>query len=243
MQMLEGSNLPLYYGGTVQGDPDEYVYEHVPAGEPGSRSNYVLGRILCAKLSSRFEKKGRTWEEDYIQSGKPRPNCWKKHEDNPEAVEGSVPAGVVEVALYDLYFNPELDSRTAELELERFKWKPFGTDSMNVIVFRGHVGRLMRRARVTGAFQRVRAIRNCLPTKLKAKVDIVGTEQELWKTINDKYITWEVDYIERQGSVGAGTGAGQGKQSGGKLDKPKKLRSTGLHSLPALRTCGKYLLG
>ena len=63
-----------------------------------------------------------------------------------------------------------MDAREAELELERFRWKPFGDgkDGMNVTVFRGYVERLMKRAGLTMAFPRIRAVRNCLHQSSKS---------------------------------------------------------------------------
>lgn len=113
-----------------------------------------------------------------------------------------VPAGLVEVSLRDLLkkqFSADVDAREAELELERFMWKPFDPkESMNVTVARGHIERLMKRAGKTGSFQRVRCIRNCLPQKFKDKVEMAETEEKLWKKITRAYVTMEVDQVDRK---------------------------------------------
>lgn len=63
------------------------------------------------------------------------------------------------------------------MELERFVWKPFGKDSMDIVVFKDHVEWLLWRAGITGrSFQPIRAIRNCLPPKFKGVVHMVKTE-------------------------------------------------------------------
>lgn len=139
--MLLKNNLPLYYGGTVRGDPEE-EYEYVPANSDNSKSNYLLGSRLCAGLTERLEKSALRWWQDYDgNADNPAPNCWRKHSDNPRRIPGSVPAGLVEVSLFDLlnaHFSSDMDAREAELELERFRWKPFDKDTpMNVTVFRG----------------------------------------------------------------------------------------------------------
>lgn len=200
-QLLLQNNLPLYYGGTVQGDPaDDYVY--VASGGPHGKSNYVLGARLCAGLTTRLEKAALRWWQDYDgNSSKPSPNCWKKHSDHPRPVANSIPEGIVEVSLFDLlkeHFNSDMDSREAELELERFRWKPFEKNGMNVTVFRGHVERLMKRANTTGAFARVRAIRNCLPQKIKDVVWMETSETKLWDKIHKIYVTFEIDYVDKQ---------------------------------------------
>ena len=202
-QMLHGNYLPLYYGGTVQGNPDEGLYEFVAAGTPDSKSNYVLGSSFCAKLTSRFTAEALKWWQDYDTNGNPTPNCWRRHGDKPRPVAGSVPEGVEEVALFDLLrsqFSPDTDAREAELELERFRWKPFEKDGkgMSVTVFKGHMDRLMKRAQLTGVFARVRAIRHCLPPRFKEKVEIEDTEDALWRQIRKIYTTLEVDFVDRE---------------------------------------------
>lgn len=73
-----------------------------------------------------------------------------------------------------------MDAQKAELEQERFVWKPFGKDSMDVVVFRDHVEGLLRRAGMTTrAFQRICAIRDCLPSRFKEIVHMVKTESKL----------------------------------------------------------------
>ena len=166
--MLELYNFPLYYVGTVRGDPDG-EYEFVGAVDPEGVSNYVLGKRLCAGLCGSLEKSALHWWQSYVREGKAKPNCWRKHADCPDRIRGSVPRTVVEVSLYDLlheHFNMDMDAQKAELELERFVWKPFGKECMYVVVFKDHVERLLWRAGITGntrTFQCIRAIRDCLP--------------------------------------------------------------------------------
>ena len=139
--MLMLYNFPLYYGGTVFGEPDG-EYEYVCAGDEGGVSNYVLGKRLCAGLYGRLEKAALHWWHSYVRDSKPVPNCWRKHADCPTRVRGSIPRSVTEVSLYDLlheHFSSDMDAQKAELELERFAWKPFGKDGMDVVVFRDHV--------------------------------------------------------------------------------------------------------
>ena len=94
-QMLLGNYLPVYYGGTVSGNPDDGEYHYVQSLSANSKSNYVLGASLCARLTSRLEKNALTWWQDYDGDGtNPTPNCWRKHGDSPRAVQGSVPEGV-----------------------------------------------------------------------------------------------------------------------------------------------------
>ena len=109
----------------------------------------------------------------------------------------------MEVSLYDLlreHFSGDMDAREAELELGRFRWKPFDRDDkgMNVIVFWGHVERLMKRAGLTLSFPRIRAIRNCLPPRFKDRVEMETSETRLWDQINKTYVTMEIDYIDKQ---------------------------------------------
>lgn len=199
--MLVLYNFPLYYGGTVVGDP-EGEYEYVSAADVNGVSNYVLGKRLCAGLCGRLEKAALHWWHSYVRENKPVPNCWRKHADCPSRVRGSVPRTVIEVSLYDLlqeHFSSDMDAQKAELELERFTWKPFGKDSMDVVVFRDHVERLLWRAGMNArSFQRIRAIRDCLPAKFKEMVHMVKTENQLWEAIEVAYSTSEVDYIGKQ---------------------------------------------
>lgn len=92
------------------------------------------------------------------------------------------------MSLYDLFqehFSGDMDAREAELELGRFRWKPFDRDDkgMNVIVFRGHVERLMKRAGLTLSFPRIRTICNCLPPRFKDHVEMETSETRLWDQI------------------------------------------------------------
>ena len=205
--MLELYNFPLYYGGTVRGEPDG-EYEYVHAADPEGVSNYVLGKRLCAGLSGRLEKSAQHWWQSYVRDGKPKPNCWRKHGDCPTRVRGSVPLTIAEVSLYDLlheHFNTDMDAQKAELELERFTWKPFGKDAMDVVVFKDHVEWLLWRAGITGnarRFQRIRAIRDCLPAKFREVVHMVKSESQLWEAIEVAYSTSEVDYLKQCSSCG-----------------------------------------
>ena len=99
--MMRQYNLPLLYGGTVRGE-HEGEYEYVDASDPEGKSNYMLGKCLCAGLCSQLEKGARYWWYDYDRSGKPWPNCWRKQADNPHYVRGSVPDSVEEISLYDI---------------------------------------------------------------------------------------------------------------------------------------------
>ena len=91
------------------------------------------------------------------------------------------------------------------MELERFTWKPFGKDAMDVVVFRDHVERLLWRAGITGnarRFQRIRAIRDCLPAKFREVVHTVKSESQLWEAIEVAYSTSVVDYLKQCSSCG-----------------------------------------
>lgn len=212
-QMLLKNNLPLYYGGTVRGDPEE-DYEYVSSLEDNGKSNYKLGLRLCAGLTERFEKSALRWWLDYDGCANPTPNCWRKHADNPRRVLNSVPVGITEVSLYDLlknHINSDMDTREAQLELECFRWKPFDKDkddAMNVTEFRGHVERMLKRAGITLAFQRIRAIRNCLPPNFKDRVGMETTELKLWQQINTTYVTMVIDFMDTESCrqrIGYGT--------------------------------------
>ncbi|KAF8418681.1 hypothetical protein EV426DRAFT_704473 [Tirmania nivea] len=169
------TNMPLYHGGTAAGDP-ESDYEYVSQDNPDGVSNYMLGKRLVAAISSRFEKTALKWWEDY-----------DSNEVNPYPNYG-VPEGMEEVLLRDplkKVFNADVDASEAELELERFTWKPLEPKGMNVTVVQGHIERLMKRAGKVGSFQRVRCIRNCLPQKFRDKVEMAETEEKLWKKIRE----------------------------------------------------------
>ena len=116
-----------------------------------------------------------------------------------------------------------MDAQKAELELERFTWKPFGKDGMDVVVFRDHVERLLWRARITGknrTFQRICAIRDCLPPKFKEVMHMVKTESQLWEATEIAYSTSEVDYIGRQCTGGGKTSHSSASCRERKPDKP-----------------------
>ncbi|KAF8422216.1 hypothetical protein EV426DRAFT_670900 [Tirmania nivea] len=193
--------MPLYHGGLVSGDP-ESEYEYISQDNPDGVSNYLLAKRLMAAISSRFEKTALKWWEDYDSNEvNPYPNCWKKNGEMQRPPRNGVPDGLEEVSLRDLLkkqFSADVDAREAELELERFMWKPFGAKGMNVTVVRGHIERLMKRAGKVGSFQRVRCIRNCLPQKFRDKVDMAEREEKLWKKISRAYVTMEVDQVDRK---------------------------------------------
>ncbi|KAF8428528.1 hypothetical protein EV426DRAFT_639839 [Tirmania nivea] len=127
MQWCIGAGMPLYHGGNVIGDP-ESEYEYVSRDHSEGLSNYILGKRMVAVISSKFEKTALKWWEDYTSNeANPYPNCWRKNEEMSRAPKDGVPAGVVEVPLRDLLkkqFSADVDAREAELELERFIWKP-----------------------------------------------------------------------------------------------------------------------
>ena len=204
--MMLQQNHPLYYGRTVEGDPDG-EYEYVWAGSARAKSNYVIGKRLCAALSGKFKDEVQKWWEDRDNgpNGKVAfPNCWRKHADMDEPVEGCVPDTIVEVSLYDLLlaqFSPETDSRAAEIELGKFKWEPFkkvaGKPPLSFISYRSHVERLLRRANKTSAFEKVRCIRNTLPKDFKEKTDMTYNEKAVWEKIEVIFVTAEVDTLDQ----------------------------------------------
>ncbi|KAF8454011.1 hypothetical protein BGX38DRAFT_1268249 [Terfezia claveryi] len=170
------TSMPLYHGGNVIGD-SESDYEYVSRDHSEGVSNYILGKRMVAAISSR------------------------KNEEMESPPKDGVPVGVVEVSLRDLLkkkFSADVDARAAELELERFLWKPFEHNGMNVTVVRGHIERLMKRAGKIGSFQKVRCIHNCLPQKFRDKVEMAETEKKLWKKITRAYVTMEVDQVDRK---------------------------------------------
>ena len=205
--MLELYNFPLYYGGTVRREPDG-EYEYVGAANPEGVSNYILGKRLYAGLCGRLEKSALHWWQSYVRDSKAKPDCWHKHADCHDRVRGSVPHTIIEVSLYNLWhdhFSMDMNAQKAELELERFVCKPFGKDCMYVVVFKDHVERLLWCAGITGntrTFQRICAIRNCLPPKFKEVVHMVKTEAQLWEAIEVAYSTSEVDYLKQCSSCG-----------------------------------------
>lgn len=102
-QVLVEDNLPLYYGGTVRvGLGGDNVY--VNAKDKDGESNYPGGQLYCANILLGLRKLDPQWSwwNTYNEIGRPKPNCWRKHADNPYGVQGSVPVNVKEVALYDL---------------------------------------------------------------------------------------------------------------------------------------------
>ncbi|RPB24215.1 hypothetical protein L211DRAFT_879868 [Terfezia boudieri ATCC MYA-4762] len=123
-----------------------------------------MGKRLCAGLVSKLEGDAKKWLEDYQSQKKPIPNCWKKHADMEERVlRGN--GDVVETSLFDLLqqqFSGEVDARTTEVELKKYKWEPFKKGGQLVTGFKTHIERLMKRAQKTGSFERIHYIRNVL---------------------------------------------------------------------------------
>jgi len=195
------ANMPLYYGSVVVGDPDS-DYKYVSRDDPNGKSNYILDKHLVAAILSRFEKTALKWWEDYESNeDNPYPNCWRKHKEMKRPVRGGVPVRVEEVSFFELLkkqFRSDMNAREAELELERFKWKLFEHNSMNVTVVHGHIERLMKRAGIMGPFQHVRCIHNCLPPKFREKVEMMKTEKKLWKKVSRFYMTMEVDQLDKK---------------------------------------------
>ena len=112
--------------------------------EPHLHPNYRLGGKLCSGLCNKLTGAAAQWWDDYAKSGKPRPNCWKRATDPL-----FVPAGLVEVSLYDLLasqFDPTVDAQQAELELDSYRWDPLDKKALGLVPFRGHVSRLCTRA-------------------------------------------------------------------------------------------------
>lgn len=173
----------------------------------GAKSNYVMGKRLCAALSGKFKDEEQKWWEDRDKgpNGKVAfPNCWRKHADMDEPVEGCVPDTIVEVSLYDLLlaqFSPETDSRAAEIELGTFKWEPFkkvdGKTPLSFISYRSYMERLLRRANKTSAFERVRCIRNTLRKDFKEKTDMTSNEKAVGEKIEVIFVTAEVDTLDQ----------------------------------------------
>ncbi|RPB29686.1 hypothetical protein L211DRAFT_844627 [Terfezia boudieri ATCC MYA-4762] len=76
---LLAQNLPLYYGGWVKGEPDG-EYEYVAPNTPDAKSNYLMGKRLCAAIATKFEGVALTWWDDHdSKQDNPIPNCWKRH--------------------------------------------------------------------------------------------------------------------------------------------------------------------
>lgn len=93
---LDRWDIPAYSGGCVSGDVSR-GFEFVVSTVAGGVSNYRLGGKLCSGLCNKLTGAAAQWWDDYAKSGKPRPNCWKRATD-----ASFVPAGLVEVSLYDL---------------------------------------------------------------------------------------------------------------------------------------------
>lgn len=197
-QCLIGLNFPIYYGGYVIGDPDsDYIY--VAPGTANAKSNYIVGRRLCAALTSKLKDNAKKWWEDYDAKGESPPNCWRKHADMKTPVDNGH-GTVVEVSMYDLmksYFSGEVDARTAEIELGKFKWEPFKKDGLSLIAFRTSIERLLKRAQKTSTFEKVRSIRNALPQNIKDRTELTETVEDLWKKISAVHMTMEVDLLDK----------------------------------------------
>ena len=101
--------------------------EVVDPEEPGAKENYIMGKRVGAGLVSKLEGDAKKWLEDNKAQKKPIPNYWRKHADMDDAIEqGNI--DVMEISLYDLLkeqFSGEVDARTAEVELKKYKWEPF----------------------------------------------------------------------------------------------------------------------
>ncbi|KAF8417601.1 hypothetical protein EV426DRAFT_359937 [Tirmania nivea] len=225
------TGMPLYHGGVVVRDP-ESEYEYVNRDDSKGVSNYVLGKRLIAAISSKFENTALKWWEDYDSDpANPYPNCWRKNGELQRPPSDVVPAGLVEVSSRDLLkkqFSADINAREAELELECFMWKPFDhKESMNVMVVREHIERLMKTAGKTGSFQWVRCIRNCLPQKFKDKVEMAETEEKLWKKIIRAYVTVEVDQVDKK-EVCSGCG-----KTGHTLEVCRKAAAKGVTANPS----------
>ena len=65
------------------------------------------------------------------------------------------------------------------------------------MAFRTAIDRLLKRAGKTSQFERIRCIRNCLPLSMREKIEILETEEKLWKKINAIYVTLEVDKLDK----------------------------------------------
>lgn len=122
-QCLLSQNLPLYYGGYVLGDLDS-EYNYVASPTVDAKSNYIIGKRLCAALTSKLTGNAKKWWEDYdSKPDNPTPNCWRKHADmrNPVA---NCTGGTVGTSMFELLktqFSGEVDARTAEIELGKYK--------------------------------------------------------------------------------------------------------------------------
>ena len=178
---LDRWDIPAYTGGCVSGDVSR-GFEFVASTAAGV-SNYRLGGKLCSGLCNQLTGAAAQWWDDYAKSGKPRPNCWKRATD-----VSFVPAGLVEVSLYDLLaaqFDPTVDAQQAELELDSFRWNPLDKKALGIVPFRGHVSRLCTRAGKTGWALRGKVIRNTFPDWLRQRVYVTKTEDAFWSAVED----------------------------------------------------------
>ena len=222
-------NLPLYYRGYVRGNPDT-DYEYVSPNSQDSKSNYTMGRRLCAGLAMKLEGDAKKWWEDYDEQDNESPNCWKKHKlMKRPIVHGN--GGIEEISQYELLkkqFSREVDARAAEIELGKYKWELFKkNNSQSVTAFRTHTEGLMKRAQKTDSFTKMRIIRNALPNNIKEKTEIGESEEELWKCIRRIHITMEVDELDR-GIAGLGEKCNHYGKSGHMEDQCRKKKQESL---------------
>ncbi|KAF8436723.1 hypothetical protein BGX38DRAFT_1262386 [Terfezia claveryi] len=179
-------------------------------------------------LAMRLEGDAKKWWEDYsskgVQGDSDSPNCWRKHSDMKRPIsDGS--GNVEEVSLYELLkkqFSGEVDARAVEIELAS----------------RTHMERLMKGAKKTDEFNRMRCIRNALPNNIKTKTEIGESEEELWQSIRQIHTTMEIDELDKGiASLGVQTCTNYGKQ-GHSADTCKKKKeeqsgSTPMHAIAA----------
>ena len=151
----------MYRGGTVIGS-EEDGFSFCRTGTDHAKSNYTLGEKLCSGLANKFTGAADQWWDDYDNSDdKPTPNCWKK-----ATSADHIPAGLVEVSLYDLLvqqFDPSVDAQQVEIELESYRWNLLDKKALSVVPFRGHISRLCTRAGKTGWALSSKSIRNTFP--------------------------------------------------------------------------------
>ncbi|KAF8456997.1 hypothetical protein BGX38DRAFT_893005 [Terfezia claveryi] len=207
-----------------------------------------MGRRLCAGLAGRLEGDAKKWWQDYDSKGdSDSPNCWRKHEDMKKPIlDGR--GNIEEVSLYELLkkqFSREVDARAAEIELGRYHWDPFkrGGSTESVTAFRTHIERLMKRAKKTDEFNRMRCIRNALPTNIKMKTEIRESEEELWKCIRRIHTTMEVDDLDKgvaAVSLGACTHCGkQGHLADMCRKKKEEKGDAAKKDINACNRCGR----
>ena len=123
---------------------------------------------------------------------------------------GALGSGTVnEVTLYLLLkeqFSGEVDARTAEIELGKFRWEPFKKDGLSVMAFQTTIDQLLRSAQKTSQFDRIRCIRNALPQAFRDQSRIFNSEKKLWKEISLIHVTMECDKLDRGDNNGKSNG-------------------------------------